>query len=155
MRKARILIPTEVPDFWSHVNQAAFYEDLNHFVDSLISKINISDLNDWLLTISVTPQSSDKVGIAKRMTRFPFNKEFAVYVSVPIPDKNLAPYGIGEPSRPPFFKFVNEKYSYAIAPQFDAYEDLYSYTLETAKLAINFAFANGFTCNGKKIKFQN
>jgi len=155
MRKIRVLMPSEKLHFWENVNGLDIHEKLNLFVESLVPKINISALDGWLLTISIMSRSSDRIGIAKRMAKFPSDKEYEIYISIPIPDKNEIKYGIGEQVHPPFFKFVNEKHSYAIEPRFDAYENLDDYVLETAKSAINFAFTKGFTCKGVKIKFQS
>jgi len=154
IKKISILMPSEVPGFREHIDEVSLRESLGNFVDSLVPRINIHDLDDWKLTISVISQSKDRIGISKRIARFPSNRELGIYITIPIPNQEQASYGFGKPARPPFFQFVDEKYSYAIEPNFKAYVNLDDYYLASAKMAIELAFINGFTCNGKKIKLQ-
>ena len=98
-------------------------------------------------------QRTDAIGVAKRITRFPSDKEYAIYMSISIPDDEQATYGLSS-VKEAFFKEKNEKYSYIIEPDFVSCNNLYQYILESSKRAIDMAFTHGFTCNGKKIKFQ-
>ena len=40
-------------------------------------------------------------------------------------------------------------------PIFEHYDNLHDYIVESAKSAIDKGFRHGFTCNGKKIRFQS
>ena len=151
--KIRILTPIEVPRLDENVDTRSLWLELNSYVKALEPKINLQDLEDWRLLINVVAQRTNAIGIAKRVARFPSDKEYAIYMSTPIPDDNQATYGLSC-VKEAFFKEKNEKYSYILEPDFDSYSNLYQYILESSKRAINFAFTHGFTCNGKKIKFQ-
>lgn len=149
----RVLMPTEIPRIREEVEIDSIREELNHYVQTLITHINLQDLDDWRLLINVMAQSADAIGVAKRIARYPSDKEFAIYIGIPIPDNDQIAYGL--PSvKEAFFKADNEKYSYILEPEFENYSNLYQYILESAKRAIDLAFNKGFTCNGKKIKFE-
>jgi len=152
-KKIRVLIPTEVPRLDKYVDIRSIWIELNTYVKALEYRINFQDLGEWRLLINVLAQRTDAIGVAKRVARFPSDKEYAIYMSVPIPDDDQATFGL--PSvKEAFFKKTNEKYSYILEHDFNNYDNLYQYILESSKHAIDFAFTNGFTCNGKKIKFQ-
>ena len=155
MRKMRVLMPSEVVGFRENVDSPALHENLNSFVDSLIPRINVNDLGDWRLSIQVASRSADLLGFCKLVLRYPSDKEFVITTVVPIPNEEDAPYGFGKPSRPPFYKPVNPDKFYTLPPNFCDYNNLYDYVLDSGKKVINLAFSKGFTCGGKRIKFQD
>jgi hypothetical protein len=151
--KIRVLMPIEVPRLDEDVDIHSIWIELNTYVKALEHIINLQDVGDWRLLINVLAQRTDAISIAKRVARFPSDKEYVIYMSTPIPDDDQAAYGL--PSvKEAFFKEKSEKYSYILDPDFDSYDNLYQYILESSKRAIDFAFTHGFTCNSKKIKFQ-
>jgi hypothetical protein len=151
--KVRALMPIEVPRLDKNVNIRAIWLELNSYIKALEPRINIQDLGDWRFLINVLAQRTDAIGIAKRIARYPSDKEYVIYISTPIPDDDQAAYGLSC-VKEAFFKKTNEKYSYILEPNFDSYSNLHQYILESSKRAIDLAFTHGFTCNGKKIKFQ-
>lgn len=90
------------------------------------------------------------IGIFKRAKRFPSNKEFEISISIPVPNLEEARYGISDMTG--IYIPLNIKNFYILSPCFSKYDNLYHYILESAKQAIDAAFAYGFTCNGKRIK---
>ncbi|HBA7490623.1 TPA: hypothetical protein J1X95_004639, partial [Escherichia coli] len=120
---------------------------------SLEPNINLQDLGDWRLLINVLAQRTDAIGIAKRVVRFPSDKEYVVYMSTPIPDDEQVSYGISN-VKEAFFKESNEKYSNIIETDFDKYNDLFTYMLETSKNTIDWILTRGVFCNRIKIKLS-
>lgn len=153
VEKVRVLMPIEIPRLYEDVDIRSIWLKLNTYIKALESKINLHDLGNWHLLINVLAQRTDAIGVAKRITRFPSDKEYAIYMSISIPDDEQATYGLSS-VKEAFFKEKNEKYSYIIEPDFVSCNNLYQYILESSKRAIDMAFTHGFTCNGKKIKFQ-
>ena len=151
--KIRVSMPREVPRLDENVDIRSIWLEINSYVKTFEHRINIQDLEDWRLLINVLAQRTNAIGIAKRVARFPSDKEYAIYMSIPIPDDEQATYGLSN-VKEAFFKEKNEKYSYILEPDFDSYGDLYQYILESAKRAIDLFFTQGFICNGKRIKFQ-
>lgn len=150
--KIRVLMPTEIPRIDEEVDVNSIERELNDYAQALIPRINLQDLDDWRLLINATVQNTNAIGVAKRIARYPSDKEFAIYMSVPIPNNDQIAYGL--PSvKEAFFKEKNEKYSDILERKFENYNNLYQNILESAKRAIDLAFNKGFTCNGKKIKF--
>ena len=151
--KVRVLMPIEVPHLDKNVDIRSIWLELNTYIKSLEHRINLQDFGDWRLLINVLAQRTNAIGVAKRVARYPSDKEYAIYMSMPIPDDGQVTYGLSS-VKEAFFKEKNEKYSYILEPDFDSYDNLYQYILESSKRAIDLAFTHGFTCNGKKIKFQ-
>ena len=53
-----------------------------------------------------------------------------------------------------FYTPLSDKSFYSLEFNFEDYNSLYEYILNSSKHAIDLAFIKGITCNGKKIKFQ-
>ena len=151
--KIRVSIPTEIPRIDESVDTNTIRQELNDYVQTIIKDVNIQDLEDWRLLISVGLYARNVIGISKRTARYPSDKEFQISISIGIPNDDQAPYGLSQVKEAFFFP-SNEKYTYILNWDLEQYNDLRQYILASSKRAIDFAFTNGFTCNGKKIKFQ-
>lgn len=151
--RIRVLMPVEVPRLDENIDIRSIWLELNTYIKTIEPRINFYDLEDWRLLVNVLAQRSDVIGVAKRVARFPSDKEYVIYMSIPIPDDEQIAYGLPCVKKA-FFKEKNEKYSYILKPSFGCYDNLYQYILESSKRAIDFAFTNGVKCNGKIIKFQ-
>jgi len=150
----RVLTPSEIPCFHEVLDDYNSIElELNSYIKTLEPKISIHNLGDWKFLINIMMQRSNAIGISKRTARYPSDKEFEIYISIPIPDDVQVAYGVAC-VREAFFKGGNEKYSYILEPNYEKFDNLYDYILESSKLAIDVAFTKGFTCNGKKLQFQ-
>ena len=149
--KIRVLMPIEVSGLDDYIDHRMIWLELNTFIKTLAPKINLQDLGDWNLLINVLAQRTDAISVAKRLARYPSDKEYAIYISIPIPDDEQAAYGLSCVKKA-FFKETNKKYSYILdEADFSSYNDLCQYIIEISKLAIDLALACGFTCNGRKI----
>ena len=148
--KITVLIPCEIPNLDKYVDIALIELELETYVKTLAPKINLQDLEDWNLLINVLFQRTDKIGVAKRLARYPSDKEYAIYMSIPIPDDEQAAYGLSC-VKEAYPKISNPKYSYDFLPEFSNYDDLCQYIIESSKQAIDLAFSYGFTCKGKRI----
>lgn len=155
MKKVRVGTPSEVVGLFEHIDQLSFYKGLNDYVDSLIPGINIDALGAWRLLINVNSRNTDLIGFYKRSIRYPSDCEFEISIAIPIPSRHQAAYGFAEPARPPFYRPIDPSKFYTLDPNFDQYHDMNDYALDAGKRAIDLAFTKGFTCNGKKIKFQH
>lgn len=149
--KVRVLMSIEVPNLDENLEIRSLWLELNTYIKNIGTIINFQDLEDWKLLINVLVQRTDAVGLAKRVGRYPSDKEYVIYMSIPIPDDKQVMYGL-PCVKNAFFKEKNGKYSYIIEPDFDSYDNMHQYILESSKRAIDLAFTHGFTCNGKKIK---
>ena len=151
--KIKVLMPCEIPNLEKYVDIALIESELETYIKTLAPKINLQDLEDWNLLVNVLFQRTDKIGVVKRLARYPSDKEYAIYMSIPIPDDEQAAYGLSC-VKEAYPKISNPKYSYDFLPEFSNYDDLYSYILESSRKAIDLAFSYGFTCKGKKILKQ-
>jgi hypothetical protein len=151
--KVRVLMPIEIPNLDEDVDITAIWRELNSYVKALIPQINIQDLGDWNLLILVNSRATNGIGFFKRLRRYPSDKEFEISISISIPDDKQAHYGLAK-VKESYYLPLNDKNFYILSPHFENYHNLYQYILENSKRAIDLAFTHGFTCNGKKIKFQ-
>ena len=149
--KIRLLTLCEIPNLEKYVDIALIESELNTYIKTLAPKINLQDLEDWNLLVNVLFQRTDAIGVAKRLARYPSDKEYVIYMAIPIPDDEQAAYGLSC-VKESFFKGTNEKYSYILDKvDFNSYTDLCQYIIESSKQAIDLAFSYGFTCKGKRI----
>ena len=151
--KIKVFLQIEIPRLNEDVDIASIRQRLNDHVKSLIPIINIQDLMDWSLLIWVTFRSTNGIGVFKRARRYSSDKEFEFSISVTIPNDNQALYGLSK-VKEAFYTPLNDKNFYILKFNFENYNNLHEYILESSKLAIDLAFTKGITCNGKKIKFQ-
>ncbi len=151
--KIRVLTQIEIPRFSDYVDLDFIRQKLNDYVKTIIGNINIQDLEDWKILVNVIVQRKDVISIAKRVARFPSDKEYVIYMSIPIPDNDKTHYGLSV-VKEAFYKTTDKKYSHILEPKFNDFDKLEDYFIESTKSAIDFKFSNGFTCNGKKIKYQ-
>mgnify|MGYP000718444528 CR=1 FL=1 len=95
----------------------------------------------------------NKIGIFKRLKRFSSDKEYEISISIPIPDKRKAIYGIAQVDTS-FYSQITESLFYSLEPAYDKYLDLNTYMKDSAKSSILFILKQGFKCNGIKIQFK-
>lgn len=128
--------------------------NLGIFLRKINSSGNIIDLEDWNLLILINIRSTNGIGVFKRARRYPSDKEFEISISLTIPNEDEAIYGLSK-VKDGFYFPLNEKKFYLLEPNFKNYSNLYEYVLDSSKRAIDLAFKQGFTCNGKRIKKTN
>lgn len=152
--KIQVLFSIEIPKMDEYVEIGSIERELDNYAKANFINLNAEDLADWSVLIIILLQHTDAIGIAKRTARYPSDKEVSIYIAIPIPDNEQVKYGLSI-VKEAYSKINNPKYSYVFLPEFSNYHDLDSYILESSRKAIDFAFTKGFTCNGKKIKYQN
>ena len=150
--KVKVSLQIEIPRLSEDVDIDSVRKRLNEYVKSVISGINVTDLEDWRLLIRVTLRSTNGIGVFKWAMRYPSDKEFEFSISVAIPNEKKALYGVSKKVEEAFYVQLNDKNFYVLEPNFENYSNLYEYILESSKLAIHLAFTKGISCNGKKIK---
>ena len=153
--EVKVCLQVEIPRLREDVDIDSVREELNEYVKSVISEINVADLEDWRLLIRVTLRSTNGIGVFKRAMRYPSDKEFEFSISVAIPNEKEASYGVSKKVEEAFYVPLNDKNFYVLEPNFENYSSLCEYILESSKLAIRLAFTKGIRCNGKKIIFLN
>jgi hypothetical protein len=155
LSKLKISMPIEVPSLSDDVDFQPLRKNINLYVEKLSERLNLNDIDEeWKIFISICSRCTDSIGVYKRGTRYPSDKEVQLSISIPIPDLKSAKYGSSKVSRG-FFTAIDPKKFYVLSPDFEKYDNLSDFIVESAKRAINEAFTHGFTVNGKKIKFQD
>ena len=154
MTKVRVSINRQVVNLGESANINVLRKELNNHVYEITQNVNIQDLEDWKLLIGITCRATNGVGFFKRVQRYPSDKEFEVSISVGIPNEEQASYGM-EDVKSAYFAPLDDKKFHVLEPLFENYDNLEQYILESAKLGIDLAFTQGFTCNGKRIKFKS
>ncbi len=151
--RIRVLISSEIPQLNEIVDFKRLYIELNQYIAILASHINLNDLGEWKLLISINYRNTDKIGIFKRLKRYSSNKEYEISISISIPNQKMAIYGI-EQIDASFYNQITESLFYSLEPAYDKYADLNTYMWDSAKSSILFILKRGFKCNGIKIQLK-
>lgn len=152
--KIIVSTPTEVVNIHNVVDSHKMERELNNYLKLLSHRINLEDLVHWRLLILVVSRATDGIGVFKKVRRYPLDNEFEMSISIGLPNEEEALYGLAE-VKESFFHSLDEKNFYILNSKFEAYDNLHSSILESAKLAIDLAFTKRMTCNGKKVICQN
>jgi len=117
----------------------------------------MEDLSGWRLTFFINYRCTDLIGVFKKFFRYPSDKEYEISIAIPIPDNTQAPYGMppAKDGRVGDFLPIRSDRFHPLDPEYDQYNNLDQYILASAIKAIDLGFTKGFTCYGKKIKFQD
>lgn len=126
---------------------------VNGYVEHRVPEIDIDHLDGWNILIGVVVRNTDNIGIFKRATRYPSDKEFVFSISVPVPEEGVAPYGLPRENSG-FFLPVGEKNFHVIIPEYSRYGGIKEYFVESIKVAIDRLFEVGITCHGRKVRFR-
>ena len=113
--KIKVLMSIEIPSLDNYVDTESIKREINNYVKIIIADVNIQDLDDWNLLISANSRSTNKIGLFKRIVRYPSDKEFVV--SIPIPNDDEASYGLSVVKKA-FYRALNDKGFYALNPNF-------------------------------------
>ena len=146
-------LPTEVIGVHEVIDFHEARVSLNDYLLRIENNINLKDLDDWRLTVSIISQNKDRIGVGKRIVRYPSSKEVEIGIGMPIPDVTQAAYGAFDRPKDSFFKKVDEKWSSALEPEFVKFANLNEYFVGSGIRALEFLFTRGFTFQGKKIRF--
>ena len=102
-KKVKVSLQIEIPRLSEDVDIDSVREGLNEYVKSIISRINVADLEDWRLLIRITLRSTNGIGVFKRAMRYPSDKEFEFSISVAIPNEKGAVYGVSKKVEEAFY----------------------------------------------------
>lgn len=152
-KKMKVSMPIEIPQLDEDVNVDLIEQKLNEFLDLFSDEINVDDIEDWNILILITLRSTDSIGVFKRIRRYSSDKEIEISISIPIPKDTQIDYGLKK-VEDAFYLPLNNKNFYILMPEFNNYLNLFEYILESSKKAIQLAFTNGISCNGKKINLK-
>ena len=150
-KNIKIYVTVEIPQLYEIISAQSVYTILSEYIGTIRNKVNFDVIEDWNLSFNILLQKTDKMSIAKRLSIYPSDKEYAIYMSIPIPDDTQIFYGIFS-VREAFFKNVNEKYSYVVSFNLNDYDNLSQYIIESSKQLINISLEKTFSIKGKKIK---
>jgi len=150
-------MPTSVPRIDDFADIFSIEKKINTYVESILPRINMEDLSGWRLLLHINSVCTDFIGVFKKFWRYPSDKEYVISIAIPIPNNTQALYGMppGKKGRNAFFNSIRGNQSHLLDPEYDKYDNLDQYILASAIKAIDLGFTKGFTCYGKKIKFQD
>jgi len=153
----RFTLSREVSGIDDFVDMEKIREKLNEHIEIISSRINIADLSGWGILLNINSVCTDFIGVYKKFLRYPSDKEYVVLISIAIPDNAQVLYGMppAEDGRIGYFHPASQANCHILDPEYEKYENLDQYIFESAVKAINLGFTKGFTCHGKKIKFQD
>jgi len=147
----------EVLGLSDFVDTYSIGKKITTYIESILPRINMEDLSGWRLTFHISYFYADLIGVFKKFFRYPSDKQYEISIAIPIPDNTQAPYGMPpvEDRRVGDFHSIRSDRFHPLDPEYDKYDNLDQYILASAIKAIDLGFTKGFTCYGKKIKFQD
>jgi len=156
-KKIGIVTSVEVVNLDSFFGRNEFKKKISRHIYSILPNINTEDLSGWSLQFHINFMCTNFVAISKQLRRYPSDTQYEVPILIAIPDNTQVQYGMPPAAhgRVGFFRAQNEKYVHLLEPEYEKYENMDQYIEVSAIKAINLGFTRGFTCKGKKIKFQN
>ena len=150
-KNIKIHITVEIPQLYDIIRAQSVYTKLNEYIEVVSNQINTVVLAEWNLSFNILLQNTDMMSIAKCLAVYPSDEECVIYMSVPIPDETEVSYGISS-VKEAFFKKVNEKYSVVVPFDFNDYNDLSQYIVDSSKRLIDISLERTYTLKEKKIK---
>ncbi|WP_082782716.1 Imm9 family immunity protein [Cephaloticoccus capnophilus] len=146
-----------VPGLLGFADVFSINKKIATYTKSILPRINMEDLSGWRLSFNIGYRCTDFISIYKKFLRYPSDREYVISFSIPIPDSTQAPYGMppAGDGRIGFFHPGQSRHSHLLDPEYHQYDNLDQYILAAAIKAIDLCFTKGFTCYGKKIKFQD
>lgn len=152
--KIRYSAGYQVIHIHDHIDFKEIEPKFDTFIQSKYPDLNLEDLNGWKVVLSATYRYTSELRIVKRPVRYPTDKEIYVFFTVPIPDLTQAKYGIGNGGEK-VHELSDSNKCFILETDFSKYENLKDYVYESVIRCIDESFKQGFTVNGKKIKYQH
>ncbi|KXU39482.1 hypothetical protein AXE65_08235 [Ventosimonas gracilis] len=154
-KQARVRMEIELPGLDDVVDIDSINNKLNAYVESIAPSINIECLSGWMLVFHVNHFCVDLIAVYKKLSRDSAEKEYIIPIAIPLPDNTQAAYGMlpGEDGKTGSFRPVESNHFYPLDPEYDQYDNLEQYIIESVIKAIDFGLSKGFVI-GKEISFR-
>jgi len=126
--------------------------------NKMIHNVNNENLKDWRLRFLFSYTNGTQIIVSKRTKSETDIKYKEIVAHIPIPLKDKISWGV-ELSQ---HVYKDERYLdniihnfYSLKIDFTNYKNRHDYILDSMRRVVNFAFKNGFTINGIRIKVEN
>jgi len=158
VKQVGVSMGIEILGLRDFVDTTSIEKKIKTYIESISPRINMEDLSGWRLTFFISYRHTDLIGVFKKFFRYPSDRQYEISIAIPIPDNTQAPYGMPpstDEKLPLFFLPIRSDRFHPLDPEYDKYADLDQYIIASVIRAIDLGFTKGFTCYGKKIKFQD
>jgi Immunity protein 9 len=152
MMKLKITSQIQVFKLEENIDYAKINDELRSYLIKITPNLNLGDMGDWSILFSMLYGQASCIGVFKRLTTYPSDKEKQVSITIPIPDLHQATYGLGKEHFHRLLEIKPEKF-HVLEPNFADYSNLDDYVLASGKRGIDEAFKQGITVDGKKIRY--
>ena len=129
-------------------------EQLNSLIKSLTRSTSFPDkLNDWTLAFCLIYNNTKNLCVARKMKSVKSMKLKDVVIHIPIPKNDQVSWGVNENQ---FLKELipDRRYVEELNVEKEKYKNRTDYIIDLASRAIVYAFKNGITVNGERIKLK-
>jgi|GEM_PF-923804 len=156
-KQARARMAIKVPALSDFANINSINRKLNTYLESIPPRIRIEDLSGGRLIFLINSFSTDLIAIYKKLDYDFVNREYVISIAIPLPDNTQVPYGMppGRDGTIGAFRPVESPHFYPLDPEYDKYDNLDQYILESVIKAIEFGLTKGFTDARTEIKFSS
>lgn len=137
------------------VDTNAIVDRANKHIETIMPSINTDDLGEWRLLMYLVFNHGDVIGIGKRCTIYPSDKEKVWSIGIPFPDLKQATYGLGEKHFVRAGVDRRAEFHDPLDARFADYSDLQTCLATNVIRGLDAAFQRGVTIAGKRIKFTS
>lgn len=134
----------------SHCNFPLVGNGVEDAIREIFRKIELQKLGDWRLNLIIVYKRARHIYFGKRGISVPSDKTKEFFLRLAVPTLEQAPYGFNKKK----FEYDDapEKGFFKIPPNFEDYESLEAYFVDSARRAIEEVLKSGITVNGEKLK---
>jgi len=156
-KQIRARMAMNVPALSNYVNINSISRKLNTYLESIPPRINIEDLSGGRLIFRINSFCTDRIAIYKNLDYDFAHREFVISIAIPLPDNTQVPYGMppGENGKTGSFPPVESEHFYPLDPEYDKYDNLEQYILESVIKAIGLGLTKGFTDGRIELKLSS
>ena len=139
-------------DLWAHCDFPSVGNKVEETIRAAFEPIDPRQLKGWKLDIVVVYKRARDIYFGKRGVSVPSDKTKEFFLRLAVPTLEQAPYGFNKKK----FQYdaVNEKMFFVIPPNFENYDTLEAYFIDSARRAVDEVLRHGIPFNGEKLKLQ-
>lgn len=143
-----ILFPSEISSLTNlEIDLRIVKVKLSEIVDKLTKDL---DLGGKTLVISVMTRASDRVGVAKRSSRW--GDKYRLFISICIPSHKQASWGLRKVEWSLWNPISDSRHFYFVEEiDYSIYNTIEDYIIDVATKALTLLFTKGVTCGGHRI----
>ncbi len=147
---------SNVIDLYTQLDVTGINNLFKPILQTLSLKIENQKWQDWKLDFQCYCTPGEEIRVFKSTKPYVRDKQKLVVIHVPIPSNDVVSWGIRkEQFIPAFYPSGMEKFYTGLSVDFHVSTTLVNHVVWCLKTGISFAFSDGITILGEKVKIEN